>query len=106
MFWKPFGVVRPTFPFPDCFLFRTVRLQRPGIALGKARPKIVGQLNQNTRLTTYWSHQYLSDVEFKLIPCRFWLTYPFSCIDILLGNLRRAYETLLYSFKLAKFEKY
>ena len=42
IFWKPFAVVRPTFPFPDCFLFRTVRLQRPGISLWLiARPKIL-----------------------------------------------------------------
>ena len=40
IFWKPFAVVRRQFPFPDCFLFRTVRLQRPGISLWLiARPK-------------------------------------------------------------------
>ena len=38
IFWKPFAVVRPTFPFPDCFLFRTVRLQRPGISLWLISP--------------------------------------------------------------------
>ena len=33
------------FPFPDCFLFRTVRLQRPGISLWLiARPKTDGKL--------------------------------------------------------------
>ena len=40
IFWKPFAVVRRQIPFPDCFLFRTVRLQRPGISLWLiARPK-------------------------------------------------------------------
>ena len=40
IFWKPFAVVRRQFPFPECFLFRTVRLQRPGISLWLiARPK-------------------------------------------------------------------
>ena len=44
IFWKPFAVVRRQFPFPDCFLFRTVRLQRPGISLWLiARPKNASQ---------------------------------------------------------------
>ena len=45
IFWKPFAVVRRQFPFPDCFLFRTVRLQRPGISLWLiARPKMDSDL--------------------------------------------------------------
>ena len=45
------------FPFPDCFLFRTVRLQRPGFAFSKARPKMystfrVISLNLNILIMT------------------------------------------------------
>ena len=76
------------FAFPDCFLFRTVRLQRPGISLWLiARPKIIRHLNQKkwwTRQTTYWSHIYQIKNQnwFLAVASGFWLTYPFSSIDV------------------------
>ena len=53
IFWKPFAVVRRQFPFPDCFLFRTVRLQRPGISLWLiAQPKSC-VLDRSSRFNLY-----------------------------------------------------
>ena len=65
IFWKPFAVVRRQFPFPDCFLFRTVRLQRPGISLWLiARPKMHWNLDAHK---AWICHCIYRETYFKII---------------------------------------